>query len=108
VQAIATLRCILVKSANHMPHRSCTFTYGEKVVSKVLPATWKWKESISKLNIVNRAFELKEALLSNLNKIWKLNFHEYASKKHGDNFSSCSTCDRLHSLWKAAVLRSLA
>jgi hypothetical protein len=45
MQATSTLRCILNKSANPIPHRSCTLAFGEKVVSKVLLATWKWKES---------------------------------------------------------------
>ena len=39
IHAIATLRCILEKSADHMPHRSRVLSSGEKVVTKVLPAT---------------------------------------------------------------------
>jgi hypothetical protein len=58
--ATATLRCILDRSADHMPHRSRTLASGDKVVSKVLPATRKWKESIPELNIVNSAFGLKD------------------------------------------------
>ena len=46
IQATATLRCILEKSADHMPHRSCVLSSGEKVVTKVLPATWKWKDTV--------------------------------------------------------------
>ena len=34
VQAIATLRCILEKSMDHMPHRSCILSSSEKVVKK--------------------------------------------------------------------------
>ena len=41
VQATTTLRRILEKSADHMPHRSRVLSSGEKVVTKVLPATWK-------------------------------------------------------------------
>ena len=41
VQSTATLRCILEKSTDHMPHRSSVLLSGEKVVTKVLPATWK-------------------------------------------------------------------
>jgi hypothetical protein len=38
-----------------MPHRSQTLAFGEKVVSKVLPTTWEWKESIPELNTMNSA-----------------------------------------------------
>jgi hypothetical protein len=81
-----------------MPHRSRTIASGEKVVSKVLPAMWKWKESIPELNTVNSVFGLKDASISHLNKIRKMNFPEYDAKKPRDNFARCSTCDRLHSL----------
>jgi hypothetical protein len=108
VQTTATLRCILDRSANHMPHRTRTLPSGEKLVSKVLPATWKWKESILEINIVNSAFGLKDLSLANLSKIRKLNFSEYDSKKPGDNFAQCSTCDRLYFLWKVAISGSQA
>ena len=58
-QATATLQCILDKSADHMPHRSRVLA-SEKVVSKVLPTTWKWKETILEVNEVNKSFGLKE------------------------------------------------
>ena len=57
VQATATLRCILEKSADHMPHRSRVLSSGEKVVTKVLPATWKWKDTISTIFIILRDFQ---------------------------------------------------
>jgi hypothetical protein len=87
VQATTTLRCILDRSVDHMPHRSRTLASGEKAVSKVFPATWKWKESIPKLNTMNSAFGLKDVSISNLSKIRKLNFPEYDAKKLGDNFA---------------------
>jgi hypothetical protein len=108
MQATATLRCILHRLADHMPHRTRTLPSGEKVVSKVLPATWKWKESIPKINTINSAFGLKDVSLANLNKIQKLNFSEYDAKKPRDNFARCSTCDRLHFLRKAAISGSQA
>jgi len=40
LQAVATLKCILEKIANHMPHCTHTLPSREKVVSKVLPATF--------------------------------------------------------------------
>jgi hypothetical protein len=108
VQATAILRCILDRSADHMPHRSRTLPSGEKVVSKVLPMTWKWKKSIPELNTVNSAFGLQDVSISNLSRIRKLNFPEYDAKKPGDNFACCSTCDRLHSLQRTAILGSQA
>jgi hypothetical protein len=39
MQAMATLRCILDKSADYRPHRSRTLAFGEKVLLKVLPTT---------------------------------------------------------------------
>ena len=69
VQATATLRCVLEKSAYHVPHRSRVLSSGEKVVTKVLPATWKWKDTVPELNEVNTSFELKKVSESNVNKI---------------------------------------
>jgi hypothetical protein len=60
----------------------------------VLPTTWKWKESIPKLNTVNSAFGLKNVFISDLSKIRKLNFPKYDVKKPRDNFSCCSTYER--------------
>ena len=42
-QAAASLKCILEKQADHMPHRMRTLRIGEKVVSMCLPATFQWK-----------------------------------------------------------------
>ena len=42
-QATATLRCMLEKSADHMSHRLRILPSGEKVVSMILPTTFKWK-----------------------------------------------------------------
>ena len=81
-----------------MQHRLQTLMSGDKVVSKVLPATWKWKESIPELNTINSAFGLKDVSISYLSTIRKLNFPEYDAKKPVDNFTRCSTCDRLYSL----------
>ena len=100
VQATATLRCILDKSADHMPHRSHVLSSGEKVVTKVLPATWKWKDTIPELNKVNTSFGLKEVSKSNVNKIRRRSFEEYDAKKAGDNFAQCSSCDKYHLLRK--------
>ena len=97
VQATTTFTCILEKSTDHMPHRSCVLSLGDKVVPKVLPATWKWKDSFSKLNKVNTSFGLKEVSESNVKKIRRHNFEKYDAKKLGDNSAWCSSCDKYHS-----------
>ena len=88
------------KSADHMPHRSRVQTCGKKVVTKVLLATWKWKETIPKLNEVNNSFGLKDVSLSNLSKICCRSFEEYDTKRAGDNFAHSSSCDKYHSVRK--------
>ena len=85
---------------DHMPHRSCVLSSDEKVVTKVLPATWKLKDTIPKLNKVNVSFGLKELSESNVNKIRRQSFEEYNAKKIGDNFARCSSCDKYHSFRK--------
>ena len=102
-QATATLKCILEKEADHMPHRTCTTKSGEKVVSMILPATFQWKDQISKLNKANAAFGLKEVSSSNLSKIRGSRFPEYDVKRPGDNFARCGTCDKYKELRKGAV-----
>ena len=100
MQATATLRCIVDKSADHMPHRSRVLTCGKKVVTKVLPATWKWKDTVPHVNEVNKSFGLKDVSLLNLSKICCRSFEEYDAKKPVDNFARCSSCDKYHSLRK--------
>ena len=70
------------------------------MVSKVLLATWKWKDTIPEVNEVNMSFGLKEVSLSNLSKIRRRSFEEYDAKRPGDNFAQCSSCDKYHSLRK--------
>ena len=40
-QATATLKCILEKEADHMPHCTRTTKFGEKVLSMILPASFQ-------------------------------------------------------------------
>ena len=86
-QAMATLKCILEKEADHMPHRMRMTKSGEKVVSMILPASFQWKDQIPKLNEVNAAFGLREVSSSNLSKIRGSRFPEYDVKRPGDNFA---------------------
>lgn len=102
-QATATLRCILENSADHMPHRTKTLKSGEKVVSMILPATWKWKSAIPEINASNEGFGLMKVSPSSLSRIRKLHFPEFDAKKPGDNFARCSKCDRLHTLRRGSI-----
>ena len=87
VQATATLQCLVANTANHMPHRSITLDSGEKVVSMQLPPSFKWKEMLPQMNVVNTSMGLQKVSQSGLSLIWKNSFPEYSSKKLGDNFA---------------------
>ena len=106
-QAAASLKCILEKQADHMPHRTRTLKTGEKVVSMCLPATFQWKKQIKELNAINAAFGLKEVSTSSLSKIRSSKFSEFEVKKLGDNFARCATCDTLQALKRASLAGSI-
>ena len=80
VQAIATLRCMLEKSVDHMPHKSTTMPTRETVVTKMLPSSFKWKDTLLALNSINSCLELKQISKSGLNKIVNTSFPEYEKK----------------------------
>ena len=95
VQAIATLRCMLEKFADHMPHRSTIMLIGDTTVIKTLLSSFKWKDTLLALNSY---LELKLISKSGLSKIVNTSFPEYEKKQDGDNFAHCRECDRLKSL----------
>ena len=105
-QATASLKCILDREADHMPHRSRTLKEGDKVVSKILPASFQWEGQLKKLNDTNAAFGLKEISTSNLSKIRSTKFSEFDVKKPGDNFARCATCEKYNDLFKGAICGS--
>ena len=102
-QATATLKCILEKEANHMPHCTRTTKSEEKVVSMILLATFQWKDQIPKFNKANAAFGLREVSSSNLSKIRGSRSAEYGVKRLGDNFARCGTWDKYKELRKGAI-----
>ena len=102
-QATTTLKCILEREADHMPHRTRTIEAREKVVSIILSATFQWKHQIPKINEANAAFGLKEVSSSNMNKMRRSRFPEYDVKRPGDNFARCGTCDKYKELRKGAI-----
>ena len=106
-QVAASLKCILEKQSDCMPHRTKTLKTGEKVVSMCLPATFQWKKKIKELNDVNAAFGLKEVSTSSLSKIRTSKFSEFEVKKLGDNFARSATCDTLQALKRASLAGSI-
>jgi len=105
-QASATLKCILEKEADHMPHKTRTLKSRDKAVSMILPATFQWKNQIPKINEANAAFGLKEISASSLSKIRSTIFAKFDVKKPGDNFAWCGTCDKLQELRKSTLASS--
>jgi hypothetical protein len=87
LQATATLRQMLEQSADHMPHKTTTLEIGKKVVSKCLPSSWHWKDSLPELNIVNAQLGLNKVSASGLSRIRNESFAEYSPKSRGDNFA---------------------
>ena len=74
--------------ADRMPNRTRTLNSGERVPAMVLPSAFRWKDQLPKINEANVAMNLKPISASNLSRIWKESFAEYAPKGRGD--SSCS------------------
>jgi len=93
--AALTLKCILDKEVDHKSRKTKMLKSRVKVVSKILPVTFQWKNQISKINEANAAFGLKGVSISNLNKIRFIKFLEFNVKKPRDNFTWCGTCDKL-------------
>ena len=104
LQAVATLECVLEKEVDHMPHRTHILPSRGKVVSKVFPASFKWKDTILGVNTANAVFGLKGVSVSNISRIRKRKFPEYNAKKPGDNFAQCAKCDRFKTLRRTAIL----
>jgi hypothetical protein len=104
LQATATLHLMLEQTADHMPHRTTTIETREKVVSKCLPSSWRWKDSLPEINIVNAQFGLNKVSLSGLSRIRKESFPEYFPKSRGDSFARCGQCDKFKKL-RAACTR---
>ena len=93
IVATAALGAILDRHADHMPHKSRVLSSGEKVVAKVLPANFKWKDQIPILDEHLADCGLPPLSVSNLSKIRRFSYPEYNPKRAGDNFARCSLCD---------------
>jgi hypothetical protein len=91
-----------------MPHRSTTMPTREAVVTKTLPSSFKWKDTLPTLNSINSCLELKQISKSRLSRIVNTSFPEYEKKRDGDNFAHCKECDRLKSLQGSSTRGSRA
>ena len=80
LQSKATLCQMLEQSIDHMLHKTTTLEIGEKVVSKCLPSSWLWKDSLPELNIVNTQLGLRKVSASRLSRIRNESFAEYSPK----------------------------
>jgi hypothetical protein len=72
-------------------------------VSKCLPSSWRWKDSLPELNIVNAQLGLNKVSASGLSRIRNEPFVEYSPKSRGDNFARCGQCDKLKKLQAACT-----
>ena len=97
VVATATLGAILDRHAHHMPHKTRVLPSGEKVVAKVLPSNFKWKDQIPLVDEHLADYGMLPLKASNLSKIRQLSYREYYAKKPRDNFAWWSTCDDFQS-----------
>ena len=107
MQATATLRVMIGNDADRMPKRTRTLNSGERVPAMVLSSAFCWKDQLLKINEANVAMNLKPISTSNLSRIWKESFLEYAPKGRGDSFVHCGTCDEYKQLRTACTPMSI-
>ena len=108
IVATAMLEAILDRHADHMPHKTRVLPSGEKVVAKVLPSNFKWKDQIPLVDEHLADCGLLPLLASNLSKIRQLSYPKYNAKKPRDNFAWCSTYDDFQSQKKLIQLGTQA
>ena len=107
MQATTTLRVMIEDDADRMPKKTRTLNSGERVLAMVLPSAFRRKDQLSKINEANVAMNLKPISSSNLNRIRKESFLEYAPKGRGDSFARCGTCDEYKQLRSACTPMSI-
>ena len=81
VVATAMFGAILDRHADHMLHKTWVLPYGEKVVAKVLPSNFKWKDQIPLVDEHLADYGLLPLKASNLSKIRRLSYLEYYAKE---------------------------
>jgi len=60
-----------------------------------LPASFRWSDTLPKINEVNAQFDLPNVSPSGLSRIRSEFFSEYAPKARGDSFARCGQYDKL-------------
>jgi hypothetical protein len=75
-------------------------------VTKTLPSSFKWKDTLPALNFMNECLELKSVFKSGLSRIVNTSFPKYKKKRYGDNFAQCGECDKLKSVRSSSTRRS--
>ena len=108
IVAIAALRVILHRNADHMPHMSRVLSSGETAVAKILSANLKWRDQIPTIDAHLSACGLPNISPSSLSKVRKLHFFDYNAKRPGDNFARGSVCDQIQTHRKVQHPRSEA
>ena len=98
LQAAATLSTIILPLADAMPHKTRTLPTGEKVVQMVLPAGTKWKTILADINDVGQKVGCGPISLSKLSVIKNQQFAEYITKRPGDKFARCTSCEKYKGL----------
>jgi uncharacterized C2H2 Zn-finger protein len=81
-----------------MPHKTRTLPSGEKVVQMVLPTGTKWKNILVDINEVGEKVGCGLILLSKLSVIKNQQFAEYITKRLGNKFARCFTCEKYKDL----------
>ena len=107
MQAIATVRVMIGDDADRIPNRTRTLNSEKRVLAMVLPSAFRWKDQLPKINDGNAAMNLKPISASNLSRIWKESFSEYAPKGRGDSFARCGMCDEYKQLRSACMPMSV-
>jgi hypothetical protein len=103
LQAVATLRTLIVSNADKMPHKTRTLESGEKVPAMVLPSSFRWSDQLPIINEANGMQNLQPISSSGLSNIRRASFPEFAPKARGDTFARCGLCDTYKQLRSACT-----
>ena len=87
VVATTTLGAIFDRHTDHMPHKTRVLPSREKIVAKVLPANFKWKDQIPLVDESLADYRLLPFSASNLSKIPERSYLKYYAEKPGENFA---------------------
>ena len=101
LQAVATLSTIIMSLADAMPHKTRILSSGENVVKMVLPTGTKWNNMLLDINEIGENAGCGLVSLSKLSVIKNQQFAEYITKRLGNKFARCYTCEKYKDLQDA-------